>query len=228
MPIKPVKMITAWSYSRYNDHSGRDGCPARTKYKHIDKVPETGPKSPALVRGEVIHKLAEDFLRGKIKKLPKELSLFPKEFAELRKMKAVPEGKWGMTVVWEPVDFFDWANAWVRVVLDAHYKPEPAVAKVIDFKTGKIYGDNQDQLELYALAGFAHYPDVDSISTELWYLDQGEIKDRQYNRKDVAKLQRKWRKNVIPILTDRKFLPRPGDYCGRCPYSQRKNGPCKY
>jgi len=203
---------------------------ARAKYKHIDKMPE-GPKGPALLRGEDIHKDAEQFTKGIVRKIPASLKLFAKEFAELKRMKAIAEGKWAMTVDWKPVDFFDWNRAWCRVVLDAHYYiPRQKRAVVIDHKTGKIYPDNQSQIELYVIAAFAHYDMAQEVQPALWYLDQGEIlpKDKIYVRKDLPKLHKKWKLNVVPMLTDKKFLPRPGDYCGRCAYSIRRGGPCKY
>ncbi len=227
MPVKVQKMFTAWSFSRWKDWNE---CPLKARFKHIDKVPEPGPKAPALLRGEIIHKEAEDYTRGKLRTLPASLKLFAAEFKELRKMKAIAEGKWAMDIKWDVADFFDWKNAWCRVVLDAHYYvPKLKLANVIDHKTGKIYPDNGDQMELYAISGFAHYPMSVEVHTKLWYLDQGEEKVEKFTRgKDLPKLQAKWRKAVVPMLSDRKFLPRPGDYCGRCPFSQRKNGPCKY
>jgi hypothetical protein len=226
-----VKMITAWSFSRYKDHRE---CPAKAKYKHIDKLPEwpQGQKPPAMLRGEVIHKEGEDFLNGKMTKVPPSFQAFRKEMMELRKSKAITEGKWALTIKWTVTDFRDWTGAWVRLVLDAHYCPTPKRARVIDFKTGRIYGDNEEQMELYALGGFAHYPQVEEVSTELWYLDQPRNADNPkvkiYKRKDVEKLKKKWRNNVIPILSEKRFAPRPGDYCTRCAYSKRRNGPCKF
>lgn len=208
-------------------------CPLKARLKHLDKVPE-GPKGPALLRGESIHQDAEFFTKGKLRKIPTSLKLFAKEFAELKRMKAIAEGKWAMTVDWKPIDFFDWDRAWCRVVLDAHYYiPRRKHAVVIDHKTGKIYPDNKAQTELYVIAGFAHYEMAQTIEARLWYLDQGEILPKGPagvfdRKKHLPALQKKWRQNVIPLLTDKKFLPRPGDYCGRCSYSARRGGPCKY
>jgi hypothetical protein len=227
--VKFVKMITSWSFSRYKEHKE---CPAKVKFKHIDKVKVSTPKSPALLRGEVIHKEGEDFLKGKIKLVPVSFKAFAKEMLELRKHQAIPEGKWGMTVAWTVIDFFDWARCWCRLVLDAHYCPTPKLARVIDFKTGRIYGDNEDQMELYALGGFSHYPNVDEVSTELWYLDQPRNATnplvKVYKRAQLPALQKKWRQNVIPLLSEKRFAPRPGDYCNRCDYSKRRGGPCNF
>lgn len=227
----PPRYFTAVSFSRYRDHAE---CPRRARLAHLDKyaVPGTPPpkKSPAMERGERIHKLAEDYTLGKLAKLPTELKRFGAEFKALRKAKAVVEGKWGLTVKWEPCDFFDWNACWCRVVLDAHYAVA-RTARVIDHKTGKIYGDNADQLELYALGGFAYYPDVDEVQTELWYLDQGVIlpdPPKVYLRREVPKLQKKWRERFIPMLVDRKFVPRPGPHCARCDFAKAKGGPCEF
>lgn len=230
MPLKPVKQFTAWSFSRWKDWTE---CPLKARLKHLDKVPE-GAKGPALLRGEAIHIDAQKFTEGKVRKIPESLKLFAKEFAELKRMKAIAEGKWAMTVAWKPIDFFDWNRAWCRVVLDAHYYlPRRHHAVVIDHKTGKIYPDNKAQIELYVIAGFAHYDMADTIEARLWYLDQGEILPKGdagvfTRKKDLPALQKKWKQNVIPMMTDKKFLPRPGDYCSRCAYSARRGGPCKY
>lgn len=224
MPSLPVRQFTAWSFSRWKDWAE---CPLKARLKHLDKLPE-GPKGPALIRGEQIHKLAEDYTKGLIARLPKELKLFSKEFAVLRKAKAVAEGKWAMTVQWKPTEFNNWTHAWCRVVLDAHYQPKPRVTDVIDHKTGRIYPDNRDQMELYAIAGFAHYADTETVNTRLWYLDQGVEKAEKFTRKQVVVLQKKWREKVIPMLSDKKFIPRPGEQCARCAYSIRRGGPCKF
>lgn len=228
----PPRYFTSWSYSRWADHAE---CPRRARLKHLDKfVPPGEPKkSPALERGDRIHKDAEAYVKGGLKRLPKELSAFADEFKHLRKIGAVAEGKWALTITWQPVDFFDWNAAWLRVVLDAHHALATDRAKVIDYKTGKVYGTSADQLELYAVAGFANYPDVKVIETELWYLDQGLIlpadeEARTFDRRQLPNLQKKWRERVIPMMRDKKFVPRPGPHCWRCDYSKKKGGPCEF
>lgn len=225
---KFIKMFTSWSYSRYKDHKE---CPRKAKLKHLDKVPE-GERGPALIRGDDIHKKAEAFVKGKLKRLPPELNGFAAEFKELRKAKATAEGKWAMTVQWKAVDYFDWAMAWCRVVLDSHLPKGKKRVQVNDYKTGRIYPDNEEQMELYSIAAFAHYPDADEAEVQLWYLDQPRDRNnpltKVYTRKHLPALQKKWRERSIPILTDKKFIPRPGDHCARCPYSVRKHkGPGK-
>src|SRR4051794_17367719 len=107
-------MFPAWSFSRYKDHKE---CPAKAKYKHLDKLPEwaDGAKPPAMLRGETIHKEGEAYLRGKAL-LPASFKAFSREMRELRKAQAIPEGKWGMSIKWTVADFFDWGGCWVWLV----------------------------------------------------------------------------------------------------------------
>lgn len=231
-----VKFFTAWSFSRYKDHRT---CPRFAHWKHILKKPE-GPKSPAMQRGGDIHKEGEHYLRGKDaagKKIadnavPASFKMFRAEMRALRKDRAIAEGKWAMNIAWEVAD---WWTAWCRLILDAHhFIIKGKRARVIDFKTGKIYlDDNLEQVELYAIAAFAHYPMAEVVDVELWYLDQPRAAEqnplvRAYKRKQMPALQKKWKGKVIPIMTDRRFIPNPNFTCGRCDYSHRKGGECEH
>lgn len=224
-----TKFFTAWSYSRYKDHRQ---CPRYAYWNHILKKPQ-GPKHPAMQRGGDIHKEGESYLLGRLKTVPAPFAAFALELKELRRLKATPEGKWATTAKWLETDFFDWAGAWLRVVLDASVLVGKRSARVIDFKTGRIYpDDNKEQVELYAAVTFAKYAAVDEVDVELWYLDQprgdgGELPNpyvRTFKRAEAAKLRKKWERLSLPILTDRRFPPKPGPNCARCPYSLRKKG----
>lgn len=235
MPIKAVKTFTAWSWSRYKDHLQ---CPLYAKLRHLDKLEE--PKGPALIRGSAIDDDSNQYVTGKTKELPVTLARFKKEYAEIKKRGAVAQVKWAVDRTWKLVDFFDWNRAWGRMVLDAHWtgklsvkdghrKRVAYVAKVIDVKTGKIYPENEEQLELYAIPTLIAYPAVEVVQTELWYVDQGEIGGlRHFHRDQLPGLIAGWNKRVIPLLTDTKFVPKPGDYCNRCHYRKSNGGPCRY
>ena len=71
----PPRQFTSWSFSRYMDWRG---CPAKAKYKHLDKLAE--PPNAAMERGSMIHKLAEDYTLGVLKRIPAELKAFADEF----------------------------------------------------------------------------------------------------------------------------------------------------
>lgn len=104
MPKKviPIKKITAWSFSRYSTYKT---CPYKLKLTAIDKLKE--PKNQAMERGAQIHELAEQYIKGKIARLPPELKLFEAEFKRLKaqfKKKIsgmVVEDNWSFTKDWD-------------------------------------------------------------------------------------------------------------------------------
>ena len=233
--VIPIKQITSWSFSRYNVYKS---CPAKAKYKFIDKLQEPG--SPQMDRGTEIHKLAEDYAKGLLKKLPAELSLFKEEFAALKKQKVkFIEESWTFKADWSLTTWNDWNGAWLRVKLDAAYiNPDHNVLVVVDHKTGKFRESKNDeyeeQLQLYGLAGLKKHPTVDAVAPRLWYLDEGvihpdlETAEIIYTRNDEKYLDKLWAGKTKKMLTDTTFKPTPGSACTYCHFRKANNGPCKF
>lgn len=222
-----LPLVTAWSYSRYADY---DQCPAKFKFKHLDKLPDPG--SSAMQRGNAIHKLAEDYTLGKIKALPPELKHFAAEFKQLKALSPMVEQAWGFKRDWAHTGRPGWFgdDVWFRAKADVIVTYDDAMGDLIDHKTGKKYQTNEDQVELFALAGFKRFPHLTHITTRLWYLDQAEDNEvvREYTVKDAAAIQKDWDKRVVPMFVDRKFPPKPNDKCHWCSFSKAKGGPCKF
>jgi len=204
-------------------------------YKHVMKLPE--PPNPAMARGTAIHKKAEDYAKGELKKLPEELGLFKTEFAALRKEKKLyVEEQWAFRSDWTTTQWNNWSECWVRIKMDAAYINQKYNALVIiDHKTGKIRDEDKvnyiEALELYSLAGLKMFPDVELVSPRLWYIDQGVVypeEDVEYNRDDEARLEKLWNQRVTPMLRDVRFKPTPNAKCCWCAYSAAKGGPCKF
>jgi len=231
--VFPIKKITSWSFSRYNVYSQ---CPAKAKYKFIDKLKE--PDSPQMQRGTDIHKLAENYAKGSLRALPKELSLFKEEFKALKaqKVKFIEED-WVFRNDWTETAWNDWNGAWLRVKLDAAYiNTEHNALVVIDHKTGK-YSDYktpeyEEQLQLYGLAGLKKHPTVDVVSPRLWYLDHGIIhpqeEEIEYFRKDEKYLDKLWGTKIKAMMNDTTYKPKPGNACTFCHFKKANGGPCKY
>lgn len=230
MPIKAALQFTSWSYSRYMAYQE---CPLAARLKHLEKKGDNR-KSAAMQRGTDIHKLAELHLNGQLKKLPDELKLFADEYKVLRKLPTQTEHQWAHKRDWSPTEWFG-KEAWFRFIADASAavretlkKKILRVVRVIDFKTGKIRPGYDDQLELGAISAFNQYDDVDVVNGELWYLDQGELKDTRFERADLADLQKKWEKKTMAMLNDTTHAPRPGAGCRWCEFSKARGGPCAY
>lgn len=231
---KKVRQFVAWSFSRFQDYRE---CPAKAAYKHIDKVHgttdygdaevdrlvaarssgklvELPEKTPPMVKGSVVHVLAQQFTKGDTKKLPVELDTFRKEFRELRRYTVIEEKQWAFTVDWEPCGWKDWDRAWLRVMVDAHYDEGGGKFCIIDYKTGKApvtepayylkrklavpkrnnpnfdfwntekFSQHEEQREIYAVAIFVMYPDAEMVRASHWYTDAGVEYHNTYTRQD--------------------------------------------
>jgi len=223
MAFNKPTTITSWSYSRYSTY---EACPAKAKYKFIDKLPEPG--SPAMERGNAIHKLAERYTKGELGKLPTELKLFSDQFKTLKNSKPVVEETWAFTKDWEKTTWNDWNGCAVRIKTDAYCR-DGNTLYVIDHKTGKQRDGYEAQLSLYALGAMYNFPDIKTVSTQLWYLDQGgDPVTMDYGIADFSKLKKDWDRRTKPMLNDTRFAPNPGNACRWCTFSKSKGGPCKF
>lgn len=234
-----ANLVKSWSFSRWMDYRS---CPAKFKYKHLDKLPEPG--SPAMERGSAIHKLAEDYTKGVLKKLPKELALFKDQFADLKKQKVkMVEESWAFTKDWTITRWNDWDNCWLRVKLDvAYHNIEYNALVPIDHKTGKFREEKNDeyvlQLDLYGVASMVQVPTVDVVSPRLWYLDEGRVypdpekpdeAEIEFFPKQVKEMKKTWEDRVKPMFMDRTFKPTPSERgCRYCHYRKSNGGPCKF
>lgn len=227
-------LVTAWSYSRWADY---EQCPLRFKFKHIDRLFDPG--GPAMERGTVIHKMAENHVAAPATRagraVPPELRHFAKQFAELRELKPLVEQNWGFKNDWSWIGRSGWFgdDVWFRAKADVATVYEDHTADVIDHKTGRKYGSNEEQVGLMALAVFKRFAGVQHVTARLWYLDIDPAKEEnelifEYTAKDAAAIQKDWTKRVVPMFLDRKFPPRPNDKCHWCAFSRNSGGPCKF
>lgn len=235
-PMTITKRFTAWSYSRYSDYVK---CPLKAALKHLVKVQE--PPGPALARGAAIDLLCTDYASGVLKVCPPELERFKEDFDALRKIKRRLnlQQELAFTKDWTETDWRDWDNAWVRVKMDCYYE-DGEVLKVIDFKTGKIYPDNEKQMDLYAVAAILKAsPRVKRVETELWYLDQpgDNVVTASYTRAEAEALMKTWESWTKQMMADQTFVPTPSaSSCLFCFFGQqakkdpRKRGPglCRF
>jgi RecB family exonuclease len=213
-------------------------CRYRAKLKYIDRVPE--PKRPlppgksehANDRGTRIHECAELFVKGGVE-LIEELHPFKDRLTELRTQfsegKVELEGEWAFDNEWTPTA---WASqtAWCRMKLDVLVN-EGDYAKVIDYKTGRKHGNevkHAEQGQLYQLATFCRYPDVEVVDVEFWYIDQGPDQDMSmsYTREQGTRYIDKYHKRGVAVTSAVEFPPNPNAYsCKWCPYL---GGACEF
>lgn len=221
-------MIKSVSYSKLLDF---EQCPYRCKLKHIDHIPEA--KAPAAERGTQIHQMAEDYVSGKLKKLPPELRHFATEFDVLKhafKSNQVSlEGEWGFDAEWLPTAY---KTAWLRMKADGVYFINNETAVVIDYKTGASYGNEIKhgfQILLYAIATFIIWPELKNIFVELWYIDRDELVQRAYTRMQALRQVQEFDKRLNKVTSAVEFPANPSIFtCKWCQYGPSKGGQCEY
>ena len=87
---------------------------------------------------------AEDYVKGELAEFPDSLKKFEPQFEELKTLfadaKVELEGEWGFTIDWEACGWMA-PEVWGRVKLDAIVHETETSARVIDYKTGKQFGN---------------------------------------------------------------------------------------
>lgn len=217
--------VDSWSYSRFSDYKQ---CPLMFKLKHIDKIK---PPTPSYMkRGSDIHEEGEAFLKDpKAKTVPESYKHFKDEMLWLKKMDLSVEKQLGFKADWTPTGWFG-RETYLRIVCDVAWAYDDDTAEVVDFKTGRKYDANQEQMDLFSTAPFMIWPNVKEVTTRLWYLDQDKDNEviQEFTRSDFERIKKEWTKRIQPMFNDRKFAPKPNNRCGQCHFRKENGGPCKF
>ena len=225
-------MITSWSHSRDTDFTK---CKHLAFLKYVKRIPEPerplrpGQTEHANDRGSRVHDALEMYVSGQSDFFPQEARSFSVELEAMRRLyqaKTVSlEGEWGFNRAWEPAD---WKTAWLRMKLDSLVFLSKHEAVAIDYKTGAIFGNeikHGEQLQLYTLACFLRYPDLEEVHTELWYLDHDQLTRATFTRRRAMSLMSSWERRGNSITTCVAFPPNPNHHsCKFCPYGDPANG----
>lgn len=222
--------VVAWSYSALKVF---EECPYRTYISRVKRIPE--PSSPAADRGSQIHDEAEKYVDGRIEEFPDSLMKFEKQFADLRAGyldgTVELEGEWGFTTDWKPTGWLS-DDTWARIKLDAYVMQDKTSARVIDYKTGKRFGNeiaHSQQCLLYAIAAFARDPDLEYVRTELWYLDKAETATQDYTRKEAMQFMPSFHERGVKMTTETEFAPTPSSSaCRWCSYRKGEHPECQW
>lgn len=226
-------MINSWSHSRVVDF---EKCKHLAWLKYDKRIPEppralpAGKSEHANDRGTRVHQSCEDYVNGTSYDLvPEATNHFATSLAFLRNLheegKVSLEGEWGMSREWE---IAPWTGAWHRCKLDAIVHWSKTHATVIDYKTGKKFGNeikHGEQMQLYVVNSLLRHPELEEVTAELWYLDQNVITSLTYTRDQGLRFRKNWdnRGNRITSCTD---FPANGNVhsCRWCFYGDRPDG----
>ena len=206
-------------------------CPYMSKLKRLDKVPDLQPKTAA-DRGTQLHQECEDYVRGKapithgLRHFVDDLSALGRHFSDGR---VICEEEWAFCRDWAVTD---WKSGWLRLKADAVCFLDPTHAAVVDYKSGKRFGNevkHAEQLQLYAVCSLLRYPAVEQVTTELWYLDQNELASFVMTRKQMPKYLKLFDRRGREMTEDTVFKPNPNIFsCKYCPYGPDRQGDCQY
>jgi CRISPR/Cas system-associated exonuclease Cas4 (RecB family) len=208
----------------------------RYKLRHVDgiKEPDRGPDNP-MERGNRIHENLENYVKGKCTlegNEAKRLAAFTPALEHLQTLyaagNAIAEDNWFYDTDWCVTDR---ANVDLWVKLD-FFVEDPArnVAVVGDYKSGKSNFkaiEHTQQTTLYAAAAALRYPAIDWFYTELWYVDEGHVKQHRYSREAALRYVQSYSNRVARLRSDKLFRPNASVHnCRYCPYSPRELGVC--
>lgn len=232
VPVAKGSRITAWSYSRLKTW---EECGYKAYLKFIAKLKEPG--SPAMDRGDMMHKNIEAYCKGTAK-----LHVDNKGAKHVidRMKKSVAAGKARLEYEiafdkrWNLVSWFA-PDAWVRYKADAMEMTD-GVTEVTDWKSGKLkeHGEYDEQVQGYEgsalIAGFGK-----QARGRLVFLDHGGKigvvggdDEHVMTLADVPKFKKEWTARTAPMLNDRRFDPRAQYSCKWCHFRKSNAGPCIY
>lgn len=228
--------VTSWSHSKLTDF---EKCKFLTWLKHDQRIPEPerplppGKTEHANDRGSRVHDGCELYVCSASDELPSEAELyFGPQIDLLRVLYAEGmvslEGEWGMDKDWE---IAEWKSAWLRLKLDALVRWHKTYATVIDYKTGRKFGNevkHMEQMQLYALVTFLRHPELQFVDVELWYLDQNEVTKMTMTRDQALRFRTNFHKRGTALTTCTDWKPNPSKFvCKWCQYGPWNGGQCQ-
>ena len=220
----PVRKPFSWSYSALDSFRT---C-AKKHYHEKIKKDFVEPPSEHLAWGNRVHAaMAERITAGIV--LPEGMRQWEKwvDWAMTpypRKMYV--EQKMAVTNQLKPCKYFDRnVNPWFRTVADVICLNDKT-ARLIDWKTGKVK-ENSDQLSLGAAVVFAHYPEIEQVTSSFVFLKDDVKLEETFTRADIPGIWTRSLPGVIAlhnaIRTD-VWPPNPSGLCVQwcsvtvCPY----------
>ena len=190
-------------------------------------------KPPAWKRGSIIHQNMDDYINKRTDILLPELFDLRFEIEEAKNLKAeypervlteqnkyfdldynlidldsLPEDQKSITSGGDPCPL----HYHLLIIIDLLiFSEDFKHAYVIDLKSGKEYPvKHGSQTQLYGLFTAIEYPEVETITTKLWYCDKaGLTRTKEFPRDKIMKYFNFWDRKINAMHTDNVFRPNP-------------------
>ena len=235
-------MSFAWSWSALESF---ETCPKKHYHTRVKKD-YVEPDSEAQTWGKQVHDALANRI-NKARKLPETMP-YEKHVEEVLKnsdrtlVSTKAEQDLAVTEDMTPCEYFDRrVDPWLRAKVDVlKVRLQDGVARLIDWKTGKgkfypdpVTGQNtadSDQLKLSAAIVMAHHPEIHTVWTQFFWLQEDVVTDDVVRRHDLPKFWSRMLPRVDKMeqaYRTTEYLPKPSGLCKRhcpvtgCPYHGR-------
>jgi hypothetical protein len=237
-PTVEVPLVPVWAFTPLKNF---ESCPLMLQNKKT-KAPITKEVDlTALNRGRVVHKEAEEYIRGDIPKITdKKLKKRQRLFDEMREKHSeglcITEEQIGFDINWNPTDYWGRAGPtplWGRSVIDLteYFDNDRTDCVLRDWKTGK--GSDYakfgyaDQMIQYVAVKFAVTPSLKFAETRLVFVDTDKPDMVQrYTREQAEVFIPRITERALRLTTCTEFEPKPTksackfcDWNDSCPYA---------
>lgn len=136
----------------------------------------------------------------------------------------------GDEIIMHDKSLWRWVPSWLRLKLDVLVHVGDDEAIVIDYKSGKKWGNevkHAQQLQLYALVTFLRYPHLEVLNAELWYVDIGETTRQTFTRSQALRFKSGFDRSGKAIVSNTAWPANPNKWsCQWCPYGPEHTGHC--
>ena len=182
-----------WSYSGLKDYKN---CPRQ--YQQVKVLKNfTKKQTQQMLYGTEVHKALEDYVKDGTPLL-KNYQRYKKQLDPLREMTGTkyPEHEMALTTIDGEQGF------------------------IVDYKTGSNRYPDPKQLQLMALMGFKHFPEVKHFKAGLLFVAHEHFVTSEYNRDDEEKLWRDFWFDLERLRLSHEndsWQANPTALCGWCP-----------
>ena len=197
-----------------------ENCPKNYFHQRIEKSVRD-PGNAVTAYGERIHKSLELRISDN-EALDRESSRYEPLIASIEKLALgadalTVEEEMTLNDRLEPTGWWD-ADAWLRSKIDVLVR-DGAKAYMFDWKTGKRKPDF-DQLEMFAVQVFKHYPQIESVKTTFVWLKDMKLDSETFTRAQEAAIWEKILAKITRIegaLATGNWPAKPSGLCNWCP-----------
>lgn len=216
-----------WSFSSLTSY---ETCPKRYQLTRVTKQ-VVEPQTEATTAGSRVHDFLERYALGSLiyDELPEDIKPMSRYVDKIwtYEGKRIVEQQLAVDRNLRPCDWDD-PNAWCRGIIDIGVVGENT-AYLLDWKTGKVK-DDHDQLRLFAVLAFAHYPWIEKAVTGYIWLKFKKVTKASFTTADRGEIWGEYIQRVKRLelsFDNDKWVPRPSGLCKNwCPVGKKLCGYC--